>query len=341
MVQTAPKSNDDFVAQLEAANLHPLWDRFRKLTPVAPQAKDPPFLWRWRDIEPFTGRAVSEVPIDDVERRALILVNPAFGGETVTTDNLIAAFTVLDPGDRARPHRHTFAAIRFATKADGAATIVNGRRCEMKFGDLILTPPMCWHGHINESDHRIIWFDAANIPLLRALDANFFEPGDPRANQFWQVDEGDEKLWGEAGLVGADVRHEPAHSPKYRYSGEAMRRLLSSLPAGPDGARTARYVNPATGGAVMPALDCYAMRLPNGRATRPKRTTCNMICLVVSGQGRSSVGEHTFEWSQNDVFSIPHWNFASHEAKGGDADLFIVSDRSAFERLDLLREELQ
>jgi gentisate 1,2-dioxygenase len=66
-----------------------------------------------------------------------------------------------------------------------------------------------------------------------------------------------------------------------------------------------------------------------------------MVCLVVSGQGRSTVGEHSFEWSQNDVFSIPHWNFASHQAHGGDADLFIVSDRSAFERLDLLREELQ
>ncbi len=337
---TAAKDSD-FVAQLEAANLHPLWDRFRKLTPVKPQAKDPPFLWRWKDIERFTGRAVSEVPIDDVERRALILVNPAFGGETVTTNNLIAAFTVLDPGDRARPHRHTFAAIRFATKADGAATIVNGRRCEMKSGDLILTPPMCWHGHINESDHRIIWFDAANIPLLRTLDANFFEPGDAKANDFWQVDDGDEKLWGEAGLVGADIDHARAHSPKYRYSGEATRRLLSSLPAGPDGARTVRYTNPATGGAVMPALDCYAARLPDGQTTRPKRTTCNMICLVVSGQGRSTVGEHSFDWSQNDVFSIPHWNFASHQAKGGDADLFIVSDRSAFERLDLLREELQ
>ena len=45
----------DFVAQLEAANLHPLWDRFRRITPIKPQAKDPPFLWRWRDIEPFSG----------------------------------------------------------------------------------------------------------------------------------------------------------------------------------------------------------------------------------------------------------------------------------------------
>jgi gentisate 1,2-dioxygenase len=336
-----PRADGDFIAQLEAANLHPLWDRFRTLTPIKPQAKDPPLIWRWRDIASFAERSVGEVKIDDVERRALILVNPAFGGDTVTTSNLIAAFTVLDPGDRARPHRHTFAAIRFATRAEGAATIVNGRRCEMHEGDLILTPPMCWHGHINESDHRIVWFDAANIPLIRGLDANFFEPGDPKSIQFWQVDEGDERLWSEPGIVGADVAHTANHSPKYRYSGAATRRLLTALPIGPDGARTIRYTNPTTGEAVMPALDCYATRLSKGQATRPKRTTCNMICLVVSGSGCSIVGDHTFEWSQHDVFSIPHWTFASHEAKGGDADLFIVSDKSAFERLDLLREEQQ
>jgi gentisate 1,2-dioxygenase len=155
------------------------------------------------------------------------------------------------------------------------------------------------------------------------------------------VDEGDEKLWSEAGMIGADVQHAPTHSPKYHYSGEAMRRLLAALPAGPDGAHTIRYTNPATGDSVMPALDCYAMRLPKGRTTRPKRTTCNMICLVVSGSGQSAVGEHTFDWSRHDVFSIPHWSFASHTARGEDASLFIVSDRAAFERLDLLREELQ
>jgi gentisate 1,2-dioxygenase len=29
----------------------------------------------------------------------------------------------------------------------------------------------------------------------------------------------------------------------------------------------------------------------------------------------------------------------SHEARGGEADLFVVSDRVVFERLELLREE--
>src|SRR3954469_4757808 len=102
----AVKQSSDFVAKLEAANLHPLWDRFRTLTPVKPQAKDLPLIWRWRDIEPFTERARAAVPTDAVERPARILVSPAFGCDTVTPSNLIAAFTVLDPGDRARPHRH-------------------------------------------------------------------------------------------------------------------------------------------------------------------------------------------------------------------------------------------
>jgi len=200
---------------------------------------------------------------------------------------------------------------------------------------------MCWHGHINESGRRIIWFDAANIPLIRALDANFFEPGDSGSNAFWQVDEGEKRLWAEPGLAGADLPRAAAHSPKYRYAGEATRRLLSALPAGPDGARTARYTNPQTGGAVMPALDCYAVRLVGKKPTRPRRSTSNAICLVASGSGRSQIGDHSFEWSQHDVFSVPHWTWASHQALDGDADLFMVTDKSAYGRLELLREELQ
>jgi gentisate 1,2-dioxygenase len=330
-----------FVAELEAHNLHPLWDRYQRITPIAPQPKDAPFHWRWQDIEPFLHRSVGEVSINDIERRALIMAHPAFGNDTTTTSTLLAAFTVLEPGDRARPHRHTGAAIRFATRADGAATIVNGRRCEMREGDLILTPPMCWHGHINESDHRIIWFDAANMPLIRAVDAHFFEPGDPRNNAFWQVDQGEEELWKEAGLVAQGATCDTANSPKYRYPGAATRAMLAHAPVGPDGARSIRYVNPVTGGAVMPTLDCYAMRLGKAAQTRRKRATYNTICLVVSGSGRSTIGEKTFEWSQHDVFTIPHWTWAQHQAIDGEADLFLVSDKAAFERLDLVREELQ
>ena len=308
------------ISALERANLHPLWDRYKRITPVSPRPKDAPMHWRWRDIEPFTERAAKEVGIEDVERRALILANPAFGGETVTTQNLIGAFTVLEPGDKAVPHRHTAAAIRFSTRAEGAVTIVNGRRCEMEEGDLVLTPPMCWHGHVNESGHRTVWFDAANMPAICALDASFFEPGTRQDERFWEV-----------GTEG---------SAEYRFPGGEARKALAAAPIGNDGAQTFRYTKNSA--SVMPTLDLYLKRIE--KPTRPVRTTWNAVCLVVSGEGRSTVGAQSFEWSRHDVFTIPHWTFAQHEAvggkAGGPADLLVVTDRAIYERLDLLREEM-
>ena len=347
---TTARPDAALIRDLEAAHLHPLWDRYQRITPPAPKAKDSPRLWAWRDFEPFVERAAREVPIEDVERRAIIMAHPAFGGATVTTSNLLSAFTVLQPGDKAVPHRHTAAAIRFSTQAEGAVTIVNGRRCEMLPGDLVLTPPMCWHGHINQSSQRTVWFDAANMPLICALDGNFFEPGSRQDERFWEVDAGDERHYQSGGFLpvtsAADTasRHSAAaasHSDKYRYPGEETRRLLAALPQSADGSRTLRYTNPRTGGAVMPILDCYASRLTRGSASRARRSTWNTICLVVSGEGRSQIGEQRIEWQQHDVFTIPHWNWASHEALSAEADLFMVTDRALYDALGLSRSEIE
>ena len=315
-MESAARPDAGLIDALERSRIHPLWDRYKRITPVAPRPADAPMHWRWSDIEPFTARAAKEVPIEDVERRALILANPAFGGATVTTQNLLGAFTVLEPGDKAVPHRHSAAAIRFATRAEGAVTIVNGRRCEMKEGDLVLTPPMCWHGHINEGKRRTVWFDAANMPAICALDASFFEPGTRHDERFWEVsDEGSEE---------------------YRFPGADMALELASAPSAPDGSRTVRYARNGT--SVMPTLDLYRMRI--SKPTKARRATYNTIVLVVAGKGRSKVGSDTFEWARHDVFTVPHWTWASHEADG-EADLFLVTDRAIYERLDLLREELE
>jgi len=305
-----------FISALEQANIHPLWDRYQRITPMAPRAKDAPMHWRWRDLEPFTERAAHEVAIEDVERRALILAHPAFGGATVTTQNLIGAFTVLEPGDKAVPHRHTAAAIRFATRAEGAVTIVNGKRCEMREADLVLTPPMCWHGHINQGQRRTVWFDAANMPAICNLDASFFEPGKRDDERFWEVSE--------------------AGSQEYRFPGDETRRQAAALPPAADGSKTLRYGR--NGASVMPTLDLFFKKLD--KPTRPHRSTCSAVCLVVSGEGTSRIGEQTFEWSRHDVFTIPHWTWATHAPRGGAAELFFVTDRAIYERLDLLREEI-
>ncbi|MGB0629148.1 MAG: cupin domain-containing protein [Alphaproteobacteria bacterium] len=340
----APRPDAGLISDLEASDIHPLWDRYKRITPITPAPDDPPFVWRWKDIDPFTARAATEIAMEDAERRALIMAHPAFGGKTQTTHNLLSAFTVLEPGDKALPHRHTAAAIRFSTRAEGAVTIVNGRRCEMLPGDLVLTPPWCWHGHINESDSRIMWFDAANIPLINNLDVNFFDPGNRDGggdNAFWEVDEGDERLWQAAGLVADGHGHTGQISPKYRYPGEDTRRMLDGMRPREDGARVLRYVNPLTGGAVMPTLDCYAMRLSKNQATTGRRATWNAICMVVAGEGKSTIGDQEIAWGENDTFTIPHWTWASHQAVSADADLFIVTDREVHERLDVAREEIE
>ena len=90
---------------------------------------------------------------------------------------------------------------------------------------------------------------------------------------------------------------------------------------------------------VMPTLDLYLKQIDE--RTRLTRTTWNSICLVVSGDGRSTVGDQRFEWSRHDVFTVPHWTWATHEPRGASAELFIVTDRAIYERLDLLREEIQ
>jgi gentisate 1,2-dioxygenase len=81
-IATAATEASPFVAELESKNLHPLWDRYQRITPIKPQPQDAPFIWRWRDVEPLLQRSVGEVSINDIERRALIMAHPAFGAET-------------------------------------------------------------------------------------------------------------------------------------------------------------------------------------------------------------------------------------------------------------------
>ena len=341
---TGERPEAELIGALDQANFHPVWDRFRDITPAAPNAHDTSCTWRWQVVEPLTRKAVNEVPMEHAERRAMIMYNPDFGGATLTTNNMIAAYTMLKPGDRAPMHRHTFAAIRYATRCEGALTIVNGRRCEMHEGDLVLTPGMCWHGHINEGDNDTVWFDAADMPLIAGWDANFFEPGEEgntKEDKIWQVDEGDEKVWAGGGLSPMDYKYEAPHSPKYRYAGDVTKTTLDEMEPGPGGIKILRYTNPMTGGAVMRTLDLYKMRLTSSENSSPRRATYNVICLVTEGQGSSTVGDKTFEWSKNDVFTVPHWTWASHKAISGDAELFLVTDRAAQENLGFVRVENQ
>ena len=79
------------------------------------------------------------------------------------------------PGEVARAHRHTLAAVRFIIESDGGYTNVNGEPIPMLPRDLVLTPNWAWHDHANDTATPMIWLDGLDAPLVRFLGAAFQE----------------------------------------------------------------------------------------------------------------------------------------------------------------------
>lgn len=326
---------NDFHDAIEDAHVVALWEMFGGAGGPKPEP-EPAFHWPWRVLGPLMDRAVAETGMDDAERRVLSLANPAHGRDDYfrATTNLNAGLQILMPGERARPHRHSMDALRFVVEGKGAATIVDGKRCDMERGDLILTPAWTWHEHIHDGAGRVIWLDSLDVPLVQDMDATFFEPGPAKDFPVLPAD----TAFTAAGLVPAESLSTP-YSPLFRYPWPQARGALDVTPAGEDGSRLLRYVNPATGGPVLSRLDCYLLGLSRGKPTRRSRTTSNAVCFVVEGSGSTTVGDVKIDWEENDIFTLPHWSWTSHTASSEDAIVFLSTDRDVMRRLNLLREE--
>ncbi|PYN50613.1 MAG: hypothetical protein DMD94_26740 [Candidatus Rokuibacteriota bacterium] len=166
---------EEYCARLRAAGLDAPWSRPGPLIPPKPTATQPRH-WRWRDIEPLL-RESSEFlsPHRGAERRVLRLHNPGVPERTVA-HSLVLAIQYLLPGEVAPAHRHSPTAIRFMLHGEGAFTTVDGQKCAMKPGDLVLTPGMAWHDHGNEGGAPVYWMDILDWQIVRFLENLTFEP---------------------------------------------------------------------------------------------------------------------------------------------------------------------
>lgn len=327
-----PERMEEIRRAWASARVAPLWEQGVHTT-----GRETPrgHHWRWSELRPMLDDAIAITTVEQAERRVLCLVNPDAKGGRNTVTNLNANLQVLMPGETARPHRHTASALRFVIEGEGGITTVDGKECAMAPGDLIITPGMSWHEHTHRGQGPMIWLDALDVALHTYLGTQRFEPGPSNLMPTTVSD----KAFAGAGLVpvlGEEVR---SYSPLFRYSRAAWQAALAAAPAGLDGARRVRFVNPTTGGPAMALIDCGMLAFDKGQATRKFRTTAHAVALVVSGHGRSIVGNETFQWSPNDVFTMPNDNWISHETLSEQAVLFIVSDRDAMQRLGLLVEE--
>jgi gentisate 1,2-dioxygenase len=337
---------DALYGELDAAELQPLW-RQVGLLPHSPRTIRP-HLWQWRTVRALAEKAGELVGIDrGGDRRVLSLSHPDLGGKPFATPTLWAGIQFLNGHESAPPHRHSPAALRFVMEGSGVSTLVNGDPVLMEPGDLVLTPSYNWHAHENPGDHPMVWFDGLDLPMIQSLDAVFFEEGPETLDPYTPRSlSRSESPWGAPGLaptiaIGSPERHsDNLHSPLLAYrwptTDAALTRYLQDIT---DEYVLMRYTDPSTGADVMPTLRAEILRVRGGGHVPMHRKVGSSVVLVHRGSGTSRVGDAEFHWTPGDIFVIPSWATATHQADD-ESDLFVLSDSPVIEKIGLGRAEM-
>ena len=339
-----PETTDEFrefYKRLEKRNAAPLWETLAEIVPVQPRPRAIPTLWRYEEIRPLVMESGKLITAKEAERRVLILANPGIKDSSQITDTLYAGLQLILPGEVAPTHRHTASALRFIIEGTGAYTAVEGERTTMHPGDFILTPSWTYHDHGNMSDTPTVWMDGLDIPLVNYFNTSFAEHH-PDDVQSVSRKEGDALLRYGSNLMPIEYKHPRLSAPVFNYPYSRTREVLDQLyrngPVDAWHGIKMQYINPATGGYPMPAIGAFVQLLPSGFRGRTYHSTDATVYSVVEGNGRSKVGDATFEWTKRDIFVVPSWYPVSHEA-GEETVLFSFSDRPVQKALGIWREK--
>ena len=303
-----PEIEQQFYGEIERNHLAALWNVTARMMTREPQPRIQPYLWRWKALRALILRAGELTPIEKAERRVLGLINPGLKDKYAATETLWAAVQLILPGENAPAHQHSAAAIRFIIEGRGAYTTVEGDKCIMERGDLVLTPAWQWHDHGNESAEPMIWMDGLDLPIVRDLDAVFVEHGAARAQAVSKTSGGSERRFDQAGLRPAWEEPVTEASPLLNYKWaktETALRRLAQVDASPFDDVALEYVNPTTGGPVLPTLACWIQLIRPDIRTRAHRQTSSSVYHVFEGRGHSVIGGRRFDWEKGDFFVVP------------------------------------
>lgn len=326
---------------MAAKNLSGYWCLGMEGLPPQPMTSVEPCLWKWADVHESLLRAGEVISLENSERRVVRLVNPGLNRQQAfATHTIQISFQYVKPGENARAHRHTPAALRFVLQGNGAYTTVNGQQCVMEPGDLILTPKLTWHDHSNDAKEPILWLDGLDFPLVQALHQVMQERYSERRQP---IDKTSEEVMDQ---LGASLRHGMPLTDFFHYKWRDTEKALHALIQSPaardrfDG-YLLEYRNPLTGGPTMTTIQCAVQLLSAGDETEKHRHTSTVIYHVFRGKGATQIAERRFDWEQGDSFVVPLWYDHQHlnRSTSDDAVLFSMSDAPMLKALDLFREE--
>src|SRR5258706_4965532 len=326
---------------LTKVNLVPLWPNLRAvLPPTKPIPKTRPTCWPYKTIKPLLLRAGELTPIEKAERRVLVLANPGHGLENMQASAaMYLGMQLLLPGEWAPSHRHTPNAVRMVVEGEGAYTTVDGEKCPMSRGDLILTPTGLWHEHGHDGDQPVVWLDVLDLPLVHYMEASYHVDG---SRQTIQPGRGD-RVYAQGGVVPTPlfVRTDKGY-PMLRYPWAQTRSALETLAADqPElAAVQVSYVNPATGGDAQNILGYYALMLRPGQALRlPVRSPASVFHLIEGGLD-IRVDDQSFTLAEADTCCAPGYTAVNLANRSPDqaAFLFIADETPLHRKLGVFED---
>jgi len=324
----------DYVSALAAQNLVPLWPSLRALLPPGqPRPATRATHWSYEALRPLLLKAGELTPIEKAERRVLVLANPGHGLEKMQASAaMYLGMQLLLPGEWAPSHRHTPNAVRMIVEGEGAYTTVDGEKCPMRRGDLILTPTGLWHEHGHDGERPVVWLDVLDLPLVHYLEASYHVDG---ARQTVGPSPG-AGAYARGGVLPAPVFARGRRPyPMLRYAWSDTRAALQSLAAEQPGldAVQVTYVNPETGEDAQNILGYHALMLRPGQTLRLPARSPATVFHVIEGAAAVQVHDQRFRLAEADTCCAPGFTAVTLTNASADAPAFLfLADESPLHR---------
>jgi gentisate 1,2-dioxygenase len=324
----------DYRDELTRRNLVPLWPNLRAvLPPNVPSRNTKPIHWPYATLRPLLMRAGELTPMEKAERRVLVLANPGHGLENMkVSPAMYLGMQLLLPREWAPAHRHTPNAVRMIVEGAGATTTVNGEKCPMERGDLILTPTGQWHEHEHDGDQPVVWLDVLDLPLIYYAEASYAVEGRRQAVKAGRGDQ----AYARGGVVPTPFfeRGREAY-PMLRYPWAEARAALVDLAASRSDLEAVQvtYVNPETGRDAQNNLGFHALMLRPGQTLKlPARSTAQVFHVIEGGVDAQVVASR-FTLAEADTCCAPGYEAVTLANRSAATPAFLfIADESPLHR---------
>jgi gentisate 1,2-dioxygenase len=314
----------DYREALTQQNLVPLWPSLRAVLPAGkPQPRTRATHWPYAALRALLLKAGELTPIEKAERRVLVLANPGHGLEKMQASAaMYLGMQLLLPGEWAPAHRHTPNAVRMVVEGEGAWSTVDGEKCAMQRGDLILTPTGLWHEHGHDGNEPVVWLDVLDLPLVYYMEASYHVDG---GRQTARPQHG-ERAYARGGVVPTPVFERSTKAyPMLRYPWADARAALESLAADQPELQAVQvtYTNPETGSHAENILGFYALMLrPSQTLALPVRSPA-MVFHVIEGGAAVQVEDQRFQLATADTCCAPGYTAVTLSNASADAPTFL------------------